>query len=101
HGDDQVEAAPVGEPLALVQLDAVELGAALAEDVLEDAGRLARDVLKDERLHRAACSALPAAIARRSRARSSVSSSTPCSGATSRRVRPEAAASLTIAVARS
>ena len=41
------------------------------------------------------------AMARRSRALSSIASSTPCSRATSRRLRPEAVASLTMAAARS
>ena len=45
--------------------------------------------------------ALPRAIARRSSARSSTSSATPCSRATSRSGRPLAAASFTIAVAAS
>jgi len=51
HGDDRVELAPVGERLALVELDPMEVRAALVEDVLEDARRLAGDVLEHERPH--------------------------------------------------
>ena len=51
HGHDGVELAPVGKRLALVELDAVQLDAALAQDVLEDAGRLAGDVLQDQDAH--------------------------------------------------
>ena len=50
HRNDRVEFAPVGERLAFVELDAVDPGAALDQDVLVDAGRLAGDVLEDERL---------------------------------------------------
>ena len=51
HRNDRVEFAPVGEWLAFVELDPVDPGAALDQDVLIDAGRLAGDVLEDERLH--------------------------------------------------
>ena len=37
-----------GQRLALVELDALQAGAALAQDVLVDARRLAGDVLEDE-----------------------------------------------------
>ena len=41
-----------GRALALVELDPMQLGAALAKDVLEHARRLACDVLEDEDTHR-------------------------------------------------
>jgi len=50
-GDDGVELAPVGKRIALVELDPADRGAALPQDVLVGAGRLARDVLEDERSH--------------------------------------------------
>ena len=40
-----------GSWLALVELDPVELCAAVVKDVLEHAWRLARDVLEDEDVH--------------------------------------------------
>ena len=47
HRDDRVEPSPVGERFALVELDAMELRTAFAQHVLEDARRLAGDVLED------------------------------------------------------
>ena len=51
HRHDRVEPAPVGERITLVELDSVQLDATLVQHVLEDARRLARDVLEDERTH--------------------------------------------------
>src|SRR6185312_5132756 len=100
HRDDRVEPGERRERLALVELDPVQRGPALVQDGLVFAGRLAGDVLEDDDVH-AQASWLPRAMARRSRAVSRISSSTPWSRATSRSDRPDAAASFTIAVARS
>ena len=51
HGDDRVEAVEPGQRLALVELDAVQVGAPGHHDVLEGAGRLAGDVLEHEDPH--------------------------------------------------
>ena len=52
HRDDRVDAGEARrQRLSLVELDAMQRGAALAQHVLEDAGRLARDVLEDEDVH--------------------------------------------------
>jgi hypothetical protein len=48
HGDDQVEAAPIREPSAFVQFNTLDGHAALEQDVLIEARRLAGDVLQDE-----------------------------------------------------
>ena len=50
HRDDRVPGT-AGQRLALVELDPHELVPALAQDVLEDPRRLARDVLQDEDAH--------------------------------------------------
>ena len=50
HRDDGVPR-PGGQRLALVELHAHELVPALEQDVLEDPGRLARDVLQDQDAH--------------------------------------------------
>ena len=51
HRDDRLELAPVGQRVAVVELDAVDVGAALEQHVLVVAGRLAGDVLEHERSH--------------------------------------------------
>ena len=51
HRDDRVELAPVRKPLARIDLDAVDLGIALPQDVLVGPRRLAGDVLEHQRSH--------------------------------------------------
>ena len=53
HRDDRVESAPVGQPLALVELDADDLRAAFPHHVLVDGGRLTGDVLEHQDVHAA------------------------------------------------
>ncbi len=52
HRDDRVDPVEARrQDLSLVELDAMQRGAALFEHVFEDAGWLARDVLEDEDVH--------------------------------------------------
>ena len=51
HRQHRVELAPVGQRLALVDLDRDRLGAALAHHLAEHPGVLAGDVLEDEDAH--------------------------------------------------
>jgi hypothetical protein len=51
HRNDRVELTPVGERIAFIELEAVDLRSALEEHVLVHAGRLTGDVLEDEDLH--------------------------------------------------